>query len=160
MGIRRTNPRIRIWIIPTFIFLFLGIQQADAHGSEQGVACFMAVTGLGMSTIWTMDMVKADKIDVSNGYLFAKEQGSDSYLLPHWIAEYSTAGLLIAGGYGLYKDEPWARECVSACSRRFELHSHEQSWLVSGKARPFGLCHPNDFKPDRFNHQYFNHSID
>lgn len=110
MGIKRTNPRIRIWIIPTFIFLFLGIQQADAHGSEQGVACFMAVTGLGMSTIWTMDMIKADKIDVSKGYLFAKELGSDSYLLPHWIAEYSTAGLLIAGGYGLYKDEPWARD--------------------------------------------------
>ncbi|MCF7822592.1 MAG: hypothetical protein K9N35_00320 [Candidatus Marinimicrobia bacterium] len=85
-------------------------KSAPAELVQSWIPIFMQAAGLGMTTIWTIDMIKADKIDISKGYVRAREPGSDAYLLPHWVAEYSTASLLIAGAYGLQNDKPWARD--------------------------------------------------
>jgi hypothetical protein len=65
------------------------------------VAILMLVMGCGIIAIWTVDMFRNPGIDRSAGLVRAREAESGSLLLPHWLAEYATAGLLIAGGLRL-----------------------------------------------------------
>lgn len=73
----------------------------------QIVAGFMAVMGLAIAGIWTRDIISAGQLDISTGRLRAREPGSGSFLLPHWIAEYATAGALVAGAIGLFVEASW-----------------------------------------------------
>lgn len=65
------------------------------------VGAFMIVMGCGIAAIWTVDMLRNPGIDRSRGLARARERASGSLLLPHWLAEYATAALLIAGGLRL-----------------------------------------------------------
>jgi hypothetical protein len=65
------------------------------------VAIFMIVMGLGMAAIWTMEIVRSHEVDRSDGLVRARDRSTGSLLLPHWLAEYGTATLLIVGGLGL-----------------------------------------------------------
>jgi hypothetical protein len=66
-----------------------------------GVALFMLVMGAGIATIWTVDIARNPEVDRSQGFVRARDRSSGSLLLPHWVAEYATAALLLAGGLRL-----------------------------------------------------------
>ncbi len=73
------------------------------------IAVFMAVMGLGIAWIWTRDIITAERLDISAGRLRGREPGAGSLLLPHWIAEFGTAGLLLMGSIGLLVEAGWGR---------------------------------------------------
>ena len=62
---------------------------------------FMVVMGSGIAGIWTVDIVRSPEVDRTRGILRARDRSNGSLLVPHWIAEYATALLLVAGGIGL-----------------------------------------------------------
>ena len=65
------------------------------------VAIFMIVMGLGMAAIWTIDIVRSPEVDRSRGLVRSRDRSTGSLLVPHWLAEYGTATLLLIGGAGL-----------------------------------------------------------
>jgi hypothetical protein len=65
------------------------------------VGVFMLVMGAGIAGIWTIDIVRSPEVDRTRGILRAHDRSTGSLLVPHWIAEYATALLLLAGGAGL-----------------------------------------------------------
>jgi hypothetical protein len=65
------------------------------------VGVFMLVMGAGIAGIWTVDIVRSPEVDRTRGILRARDRSNGSLLVPHWIAEYATALVLLAGGIGL-----------------------------------------------------------
>ena len=74
---------------------------------ESAVAVFAIVIGLGIAGMWSADLARG-RVDLSRGASRAREEGSGSLLLPHWIAEYATAAALVAGGAGRLLGTGWA----------------------------------------------------
>lgn len=72
------------------------------------IAWLMILMGLAIAAIWTRDSLAGEKVDRSAGVLPSRDEDG-SLFLPHWIAEYTTAALLVAGGIGLLADTGWAR---------------------------------------------------
>jgi hypothetical protein len=74
------------------------------------IAAVVLVTmGVLIAVVWTHDIVSGDAVDLTPGFFHAREPGSGSFLWPHWLAEYSTAALLVAGGAGLLGGASWSR---------------------------------------------------
>jgi hypothetical protein len=71
----------------------------DLAGTVIGM--FMVVMGLGMAAIWTVDIVRSPEVDRDQGLLKARDRSTGSLLVPHWLAEYGTAALLLIGGSAL-----------------------------------------------------------
>ncbi len=65
------------------------------------VVVFMLVMGIGIAALWTLDIARSPEVDRSRGLLRARDRSTHSLLLPHWLAEYATACLLIAGAISL-----------------------------------------------------------
>jgi hypothetical protein len=65
------------------------------------VGVFMLVMGAGIAGIWTIDIVRSPEVDRTRGFLRARDRSNGSLLVPHWVAEYATALILLAGGIGL-----------------------------------------------------------
>ena len=65
------------------------------------VAVFMIAMGIGMAAIWTIDIARSPEVDRARGLLRARDRSTGSLLVPHWLAEYGTAALLVVGGAGL-----------------------------------------------------------
>lgn len=65
------------------------------------VGIFMLVMGCGVAAIWTVDIVRSAEVDRSRGLAAARDRSTGSFLLPHWLAEFATAAILIAGGLRL-----------------------------------------------------------
>ena len=80
---------------------------------EAPLAVFMVVMGVGVAGIWTLDMVRGDRVDLSGGLLRARDDGG-SLLLPHWVAEYGTAAALVGGAAGLLASTGWAVPLAAA----------------------------------------------
>ena len=72
------------------------------------VGVFMLVMAAGIAGVWTVDIVRSPEIDRSRGLLRARTAAEGTVLLPHWLAEYGTAALLVAGGVGLLTETDWA----------------------------------------------------
>lgn len=70
------------------------------------VALFAIIMGVGIAAVWTGDLVRGS-VDLSHGPFRARETGSSQLLWPHWLAEYGTAGALMAGGAGLLANLGW-----------------------------------------------------
>ena len=75
----------------------------------QAVAVFAIVMGLAIAGVWTKDILRNPEIDLSKGLFAARDKDSGALFWLHWLAEYSTAGALVAGGVGLLVGETWAR---------------------------------------------------
>ncbi|MFC1620551.1 hypothetical protein ACFL45_11490 [Candidatus Neomarinimicrobiota bacterium] len=96
------------------IFLFSGVfSTAQADGSisfleNRAIPVFMALTGIAMAGIWTVDISKGVLPD---GFWKSRE-GDDRLFWPHLIAEYATAAGLLAGAYGLYTAAPWGESAA------------------------------------------------
>ena len=72
------------------------------------IAWLMIVMGSAIAVIWTRDIFAGEKVDRSAGVLRARDEDG-SLFLPHWVAEYTTAALLLAGGIGLLADAGWGQ---------------------------------------------------
>lgn len=74
---------------------------------EPAVAVFALVMGAGIAGLWSADLVRG-RVDLSRGAARSRDADSGSLLLPHWLAEFATAGALLAGGVGLLSGFGWA----------------------------------------------------
>jgi hypothetical protein len=64
------------------------------------VGIFLMAMGVGITGIWTIDIARNPEIDRSRGLVRARDRAG-SVMIPHWIAEYTTALLCLVGGLGL-----------------------------------------------------------
>ena len=100
------------------------------------VAILMIGMGLAIAGVWTRDIIVGDKVDLSPGILRAREQDSGSLLWPHWVAEYSTAATLIAGGIGLLADSSWARVVApAALGALLYTSTNSLGWALADRER-------------------------
>jgi hypothetical protein len=75
--------------------------------ADGAIAAFMIMMGVGITVIWTRDIVTGTQFDHSRGRRHARDDDG-SLLLPHWVAEYATAVGLLIGAAGLLADTGWA----------------------------------------------------
>lgn len=100
------------------------------------VALFMLVMGLAIATIWTIDIRRGTGFDGSLGLGKARQVGSGDYMLPHWVAEYFTAGALIVGAVALLLG--WAVSVPVACvalGALFYTSINGLGWALATPAR-------------------------
>lgn len=74
---------------------------------EPAIAVFALVMGAGIAGLWSADLVRG-RVDLSRGAARSRDVDSGSLLLPHWLAEFATAAVLLAGGVGLLLGLGWA----------------------------------------------------
>jgi hypothetical protein len=71
---------------------------------EVVVALFALVMGVAMAAIWTLDIRAGRGFEASAGLIQAREVGTGSRLVWHWLAEYGTSATLIVAGLLLLMD--------------------------------------------------------
>ncbi len=99
------------------------------------VAGLMTLMGVGIAAIWTMDIVAGEKVDLSNGVAKARDVDG-SLFLPHWIAEYTTAALLLTGGVALAVDADWAHAVAAlAAGALFYTSVNSLGWALAEPER-------------------------
>ena len=102
------------------------------------VALFMIVMGLGMAAIWTIDIVRSPEVDRSHGLLRARDRSTGSMLVPHWLAEYATAALLLAGGVWLLLGVAagsWAWLVAAGLGALAYSALNSLGWVLADRAR-------------------------
>lgn len=65
------------------------------------IALFVGVMGAAMAGVWTRDIRSGVGFDAPQGLLRARETDTDDLMMWHWLAEYGTAGVLVAGAITL-----------------------------------------------------------
>jgi len=101
------------------------------------VALFMLVMAVGMAGMWTVDILRSPEIDRSRGLLRARDR-SGSVMVPHWIAEYGTAALLLVGGLGLlagWGAGPWAWLVPVGLGGLAYTGLNSQAWVLADRSR-------------------------
>jgi hypothetical protein len=97
------------------------------------IAIFMVVTGLGISGIWTADIVGGKFSD--RGSFFEWREG-ENMLWPHICAEYLTSAALITGGIGLFAAKEWALNVSFAALGALPYTAINSSgWVLAKKER-------------------------
>ena len=59
------------------------------------IQILLLLNGIGIAAIWTKDIIQHPEINLSKGFFSARDPNSGNLFWPHWLAEYSTALLLI-----------------------------------------------------------------
>jgi hypothetical protein len=101
------------------------------------VALFMIVMAVGMAGMWTLDIVRSPEIDRSRGLLRARDR-SGSLMLPHWLAEYGTAAMLLGGGLGLllgWRAGAWAWFVPASLGALAYTGLNSQAWVLADRSR-------------------------
>lgn len=102
------------------------------------VGVFMLVMGAGIAGIWTIDIVGSPEVDRTRGILRARDRSSGSLLVPHWLAEYATALLLLAGGIGLVSAIPngaWSWFVPVALGALAYTSLNSLGWVLADRSR-------------------------
>ena len=102
------------------------------------VGAFMVVMGVGIAGIWTVDIVRSPQVDRTRGFLRARDRSSGSLLVPHWMAEYATALLLLAGGIGLVVGTapgPWTWLVPVGLGALAYTSLNSLGWVLADRAR-------------------------
>jgi hypothetical protein len=86
------------------------------------VPILMIVMGAAIAGVWTRDILRGEQVDVSQGLLAARDPDSGTLLWPHWLAEYATAGALVAAAVGLLLDTTGRRPSVPSPSAPFSTY--------------------------------------
>ena len=73
------------------------------------VGTSMVLMGLAIAGIWTRDILGGEVVDTSSGFFAAHDPDAGTLMWPHWVAEYTTAVVLVVGGIGLVADWSVAR---------------------------------------------------
>ena len=76
-------------------------------GWDIAFGCAAVVMGSGIAFIWTRDIVSGTGFESERGLVFARSDAGDLMVF-HWIAEFTTAALLVIGGVGLITGTTWA----------------------------------------------------
>ena len=98
------------------------------------VGLFMVVMGVGMAGLWTVDITRSPEVDRTRGLLRARDRSNGSLLAPHWIAESSTATLLVIGGLGLLFAQgsgPWALAVPVSLGALAYTSCNSFSWVLA-----------------------------
>lgn len=98
----------------------------------------MLVMGVGMAAIWTMDIARSPEVDRSRGLLRARDRSTGSLLVPHWLAEYGTAALLLVGGAGLllgWEVGAWAWLVAVGLGALAYTSLNSLGWVLADRAR-------------------------
>lgn len=99
------------------------------------LAILMIVMGLGIAGIWTRDIAGGDKVDLSAGFLAARD-ADGSLFWPHWFAEYSTAVALIVAAIGLLIDTTWGSPLAAlALGALFYTSVNSLGWAFAERER-------------------------
>ena len=102
----------------------------------------MLVMAVGIAGMWTVDIVRSPEIDRSRGLLRARDR-SGSVMLPHWIAEYGTAIVLLAGGLGLllrWPPDPWSWLVPVGLGALAYTSLNSLGWVLADRSRlAYGL---------------------
>lgn len=101
------------------------------------VAFFMLVMAVGMAGMWTLDIARSPEIDRTRGLARARDRNG-SVMLPHWLAEYGTATMLLVGGLGLlfgWPAGPWAWLVPAALGALAYTGLNSQAWVLADRSR-------------------------
>ncbi len=71
---------------------------------DVAIGIAMVLMGLAIAGIWTRDILGGEVVDTSSGWLAARDPEAGTLMWPHWLAEYTTAAVLVVGGIGLVAD--------------------------------------------------------
>lgn len=100
------------------------------------VSIIMICCGLAIAGIWTADILKGEKIDISNGLFKARDSECNSLMWPHWIAEYSTGIGLIIGGVGIFLNISWSYNLsLIVLGALLYTSMNSLSWAFANKER-------------------------
>ena len=72
------------------------------------VSAAMILMGAAIAAVWTKDILFNEQIDLSKGFFKSRDPDGGTLFWPHWLAEYTTAGCLLAGGIGSLLEAKWA----------------------------------------------------
>lgn len=105
------------------------------------VPAFLLLSAASVAGIWTVDLIKGEKAQRPAGVLSLRDRDTQENLVPHLIAEYATAGALVAGAVGLVMRARWGRPAAGASLGALTYTSvNSLSWVVSRRERlPYGL---------------------
>jgi hypothetical protein len=101
------------------------------------VSAFMLVMGVGIIGIWTVDTVRNPDIDRRRGLARARDRNG-SVMLPHWIAEYATAAVLLLGGAGMllgWGPGTWTWLVAAGLGALAYTSLNSLSWVLADRAR-------------------------
>jgi hypothetical protein len=100
------------------------------------IPIMMIVMGVAIAGVWTRDIASSDDVDRSKGLVHARDSGDRSLLVPHWLAEYGTAGALVLGASGLMGDAGWGPS-VAAIGTGALLYTSTNSlgWALAKRER-------------------------
>ena len=94
------------------------------------------LNGFGIAIIWTKDIFLKPEINLSKGFFSAREKDSGSLFWPHWLAEYSTALLLILSTIFIFLNlEMGTRLMPFAAGALFYTSLNSLGWAFSKKER-------------------------
>jgi hypothetical protein len=102
------------------------------------VGLFMIVTSAGIAGIWAIDIGRSPEVDRARGLLRARDRSTGSLLVPHWLAEYGTAALLLVGGLGLvlgWDAGTWAWIVPIALGGLAYTSLNSLGWVLADRAR-------------------------
>jgi len=96
----------------------------------------LMITGIGIGTVWTLDLVSQKNINMNGNVFKARDKGTNQILWPHLLVEYGTAASAIISAVGLYRNAPWAESMTLITSGLISYTSiNSMSWVISEKGR-------------------------
>lgn len=100
------------------------------------IAVLMIGMGLAIAGVWTRDILVGNQVDLSSGIWRARDQQGGTLLWPHWLAEYSTAVLLLVGGVALQMDTGRAAVLAAlALGALFYTSINSLGWAFAARER-------------------------
>jgi len=128
------------WLNTLLIVLLIsGIVQSQSSDNiiqSKVIPSYMSLAGISLIGIWTIDLIKGDKVDRTGGYLKMRDKTTNQVLMPHLIAEYSTGLCLLAGAYGLSTEKPWGQDvAMLGLGALMYTSTNSLSWVLTEKER-------------------------
>jgi hypothetical protein len=117
--------------------MLLKIQSTWSFFEGRNIALtILALSGIGILVVWTRDILKGNKVDLSHGFFKAKDKESGSLFWPHWVAEYFTGIILLVGVFGQYFRASWGRDIAFLSLGALIYTSiNSQSWALAKSER-------------------------
>ncbi|MEA2000654.1 MAG: hypothetical protein U9N84_02010 [Actinomycetota bacterium] len=105
------------------------------------IPVLMIVMGIGIAGVWTRDIVAGTYADVREGILTARDPDSGGLFWPHWVAEYSTAVILVISAVGLLADTTWSTTLAAiGAGALFYTSTNSLGWsLARPDRRPYAV---------------------
>jgi hypothetical protein len=100
------------------------------------IQILLLLNGLGIGVIWTRDILTHPEIDYSGGFFSARDNKSATLFWPHWLAEYSTALLLVVSPVLIFFKVDYGNQLLPfAAGALFYTALNSLGWAFAGKER-------------------------